>query len=250
MVKVIGFHTGYERLPVIGDPLKDEVDARGFKLDGKGKRVMSMQEVDWCTYVPSHSALNSQLTERIKHLRPSEDMVHGEQTEKSRFMSVRWSQIEKEYIAYKTGQEIPLHGTPLAAWSGVTREAGEVLKRLGIKTVEEIRDLVESQMDRIQLPNVREMRRSAAAFLANKETSDAAQREADRDAEITLLKAQIAEQNDRLAAAMELLEEKTQPDDGGNELADLRAECDRRGVKYHPNAKADTLRARLTQEAA
>lgn len=47
MIKVIRFKTEYERLPVKGDPLNDTVDDRGFKLDAKGKRIMTMQEVDW-----------------------------------------------------------------------------------------------------------------------------------------------------------------------------------------------------------
>lgn len=247
MVKVIDFKTTYERLPVHGDELQDTVDDRGFKLDVKGKRVMDMQEVDWVKYAPSHSPINTQNWERIKHLRVTEQMLASEETEKLRAMKARWSQIEPAYAAYKDGRKIPVSGTPLEAWPGCTKEKADVLRRYGIVTVEEVSTLAENQMDKIQLPGMRDMRKSAKLFLDNRGAAESAEREAERDNEIALLKDQLREQNERLSAAMDLLEEKTSPTD---DVEALRAELDGKGIKYHHKAGADTLRALLQKEAA
>lgn len=247
MIKVIDFKTTYERLPVKGDELRDPIDEKGFKLDAKGKRVMEMQEVDWVKYAPSHSPINTQNWERIKHLRVDDVMLGGEMTEKLRAMSARWSQIEPFYAAYKDGRKVPVSGTPLDAWPGCTKEKADVLRRYGIVTVEEVSTLAESQLDKIQLPGMRDMRKSAKLFLENRGAAEAAEREAERDAEISAQRDQIRELNERLSAAMELLEEKTSPKD---DVEALRAELDEKGIKYHHKAGADTLRALLRQEAA
>jgi hypothetical protein len=247
MIKVIGFHTSYERLPVLGDPIKEDLDERGYRLGEKGKRIMEMQEVDWVTYAPAHSPVNSQVVERVKHLMPTEEMLHGEQTEKIVAMRVRWSQIEPAYAAFKTGHEIPAHGLPLGIWPGVSPAAAEVLKRAGIRSVEEVASLTEGQLDRIQLPGMRDLRKSAKLFLDNLQASESAQRETDRDNEIAALKAQLEETNSKFSAAMELLEQHTNP---LNEVSELRAQLDAKGIKYHPKHGVESLRALLTQEAA
>lgn len=246
MIKVIGFKTTYERLPVKGDPLNDTVDDRGFKLDAKGKRVMSMQEVDWVTYAPAHAVTTSNVEERIKHLMPTEEMLASEPTEKVMAMRARWSQIEAEYRAYKSGHELPVNGTPLGAWAGILPAAADVLKRSGIKTVEEVARLSEAQIDKIQLPAMRDLRRSAKLFLDNRDAAESAQRETDRDREIELLKQQLAENNDRLSAAMEMLEDQNSAKD---EVSSLRADLDRLGIKYHHKAGVDTLRGLLAEKS-
>ncbi len=246
MIKVIAFRTTYERLPVKGDPLNDNVDDRGFKLDAKGKRVMEMQEVDWVTYAPAHAVTTSNIEERIKHLMPTEEMLSSEPTEKLMAMRARWSQIDAEYQAYKAGHELPVNGTPLGAWAGILPAAADVLKRSGIKTVEEVARLSEAQIDKIHLPAMRDLRRSAKLFLENRDAAEAAQRETDRDREIEMLKQQLSENNERLAAAMDLLEEKNNPKD---EIADIRAKLDAKGIRYHHKAGVDTLRSLLAEHS-
>lgn len=247
LIKVISFKTTYERLPVKGGDLDDEIDVRGFKVDAKGKRIMSMQEVDWVKYAPAHSPINTQNWERIKHLHVTDEMLSGDITEKLRAMKVRWDQIEPAYLAWKSGHEVPLYGTPLGAWPGVTPEKVEVLRRYGVRTVEEVRDLVEVQLEKIQLPNMRELRKAAGVFLENRTAAEAAERETARDTEIEALRAQLQETQDRFSAAMDLLEQHTQPRTPGSELDQVRQELDRLGVKYHPNAGLETLKARLAE---
>ncbi|TIU43697.1 MAG: hypothetical protein E5W30_20910, partial [Mesorhizobium sp.] len=77
--------------------------------------------------------------------------------------------------------------TALAAWSGVTPEQAEVLRTAGIRTVEEVRDLTDGQLDRVRLPNMRDLRKQAALFLENSDAAKAAEREAAKDAQIAAL---------------------------------------------------------------
>lgn len=247
LVKVLGFKTTYERLPVRSTAIEDEVDARGFKLDAKGKRIMENQEVDWVSYAPAHSPINTQNWERIKHLEVTDEMLQGDITEKLRSMKVRWDQITPAYRAWKAGHEVPINGTSLSAWPGITPEKAEVLRRSGIRTVEEVAMLVEGQLEKIQLPGMRDMRQSAKVFLANRGAAEAAERETERDNEIAVLKAQLEENNERLAAAMDLLEKKISPTDPGAELDRVRDELDRLGVKYHHKAGIETLKALLAE---
>lgn len=248
LVRVLRFHQTFERVAVKGNELIEDVDSRGFKIDEKGKRVLKNEEVDWVTYAPAHAPLTAATTERVRHLKPSQEMLEGEPSEKLKFMMARWAAIEPAYEAWKAGHELPIDGTPLGLWPGVTSAAADVLKQYGIRTVEEVRDLGDNQLEKIRLPNMREMRKMAKVFLENVAAASIAEREIERDNEVNSLKAALAEQQEKLDAAMALLEEQTKPK--GNELDDLRAQLDAKGVKYHHKAGIETLRALLSEDAA
>lgn len=212
MIRVMGFKTSYEHLPIKGDPVTEKCDPKGFKLDASGRRLTALQPEDWVTYSPAHSPLNTRTTERVRLLVPDASKMGEDQDgEKLRFMTARWSLIEPAYEAFKAGREIPLNGTPLAAWAGVSPEQAEVLRQSGIRTIEEVRDLTDGQLDKVRLPNMRDLRKQAKLFLDNSDTAKAAEREAQKDALIE----QMAEQNEalleRMAAMEALLEERTQP---------------------------------------
>jgi murein L,D-transpeptidase YcbB/YkuD len=142
---------------------------------------------------------------------------------------------------------------PLAHWPGVTTAMADVLRQYGIRTVEEVRDLGDGHLDKIRLPNMRELRLSAKAFLENVRTAESAQREVDRDQEITALQEALKEQNERLEAAMALLEAKTAPSVSpgaeDDDVEALRAELKAKGITFHHKAGAATLRALLTESA-
>lgn len=247
MIKVLGFKTTYERLPVKGDVLDENVDDKGFRIDAKGKRIMEHQEIDWVSYAPAHSPVNTMNWERVKHIEVSDEMLSGEVTEKVRLMAVRWHQIEPAYRAWKAGHELPVSGTPLSAWAGVTAEKAEVLRRYAIRTVEDVAKLAEGQLEKVQLPGMRDLKKSAQLFLEGRGAAEAAERETERDATISALETRLREQDERMAAMMDLLEQKTNPT---SEVDQLRAELDRLGIKYHHKAGVETLRALLTEKAA
>lgn len=205
LIRVLGFKTTFEELPVLGDPAKDTVDRLGYKLNAKGERIKTLQEELWVTYAPSHSPINTQMTERVRVLIPDPKRMGDDQDgEKLRFMTARWRQIEPAWTAFKEGREVPLNGTPLAAWPGVSPEQAEVFRQFAIRTVEEVAGLMENQIEKIRLPGVRELRKEAKLFLENNDAAKAAKREAQKD---TL----IAEMAERMAAMEQLLEERTAP---------------------------------------
>lgn len=249
LVIVLGFHQTFERLPVKGDPLKDDIDDKGFKLNEKGKRVVENVETDWVTYAPAHSPLGANTTERIRHLKPTEEIIAGENAEKTRFMMARWAAIEPSYSAWKAGHEMPTTGTPLSQWPGVSTAMADELKKYAIRTVEDVRDLGEGQLEKIRLPNMRTLRDQAKAFLENVGSAAAAEREAARDSQIADLQAALLAQKEQLDAAMALLEEKSNGG-GDDDVEELRAALKEKGIQFHHKAGAATLRALLTEAAA
>ncbi len=204
-VRVLGFKSTFEVLPVKGNALNDDVDNRGYLLDKKGNRVKKLQEEHWVSYSPSHSPLNTVNTERVRLMIPDPDRM-GEDTdgEKLRFMTHRWAQIEPAYEAFKEGREIPINGTPLSVWSGISTEQAEVLRQHSLRTVEEVRDLSEGQLERVRLPNMRDLRQQAKLFLENTGAAEAAAREQEKDKIIEAMA-------ERMAAMEALLEERTAP---------------------------------------
>lgn len=207
--------------------------------------------IDWVKWVPVHSPQTMGNEDRVDHLNPA-NIKHREgasQSEKVAYMTAIWKDIEPAYTAWKEGREIPLNGTALAAWPGITPEQAEIFRLAGIRTVEAVRDMTELQRAKVRLPNARELQELARAFLENSDAAKAAAREAEKDR-------QIAEMAERMAAMEALLQERMA---GGNddaeddELASLRAECDAKGIKYHHKHGAAKLRELLAgneQEAA
>lgn len=204
MIRVLGFKTKYEKLPVKGDPQTEKCDFKGYKLDASGQRVTEIQAEHYVTYSPAHSPLNTQTSDRVRLMMPDPTKMGDDQTgEKMRFMAARWAQIEPAFSAFLKGQSIPINGTPLAAWPGVSPEQAEVLRQSGIRSIEEVRDLAEGQLDKIRLPNMRDLRTQARLFLENTDAAKAAEREAKKDAMLEEMAKQIAELQAAIAAKNE-----------------------------------------------
>ena len=189
LIKVLGFNTTYEMHPKRGtNPIEDETDDKGFLVDKKGKRIMERVAEDWVSYSPIHSPLGTKNVERVRHLIPDPEKL-GNDTDgvKLGFMTARWMQIEPAYLAWKSGQVMPLNGTPLALCPIFNAGMVDILHSVGIKTVEEVRDLPETQLARIQLPNMRDLKKQAAIFIDNAGSANAAAREAEKDAQLEAL---------------------------------------------------------------
>lgn len=205
MIRVLGFKTTYENLPIKGDPLNDDVDVKGYKLDKKGNRIKELQEEHWVTYSPAHSPLNTINTDRVRTMIPDpERMGSDEDGAKLRFFTYRWNQIEPAYKAFKEGREIPINGTPLSAWPGITQEQAEVLRQHALRTVEEVRDLKDGSLEKVRLPNMRDLRQQAKLFLENNDAAKAAAAAAEKDRIIEELLS-------RTASLEALLDSKTEP---------------------------------------
>lgn len=135
--------------------------------------------------------------ERVDDLRPKEGMEF-EKGERATYQRVLWSQIEPAYDAWKGGQAVPEHGTPLAAWSGLTPEQAGRLKQVGIVTVEAIAEASENLLAKPPLPNMRALKEQAVMFLDSRENS--------------ALVARLAEVEAQNAAMLEMLAEKETKD--------------------------------------
>lgn len=206
-----------------------------YSADGK--------PLDWVKWVPVHSPQTMGNEDRVDHLNPEniKNRDGANNSEKVAYMTAVWKDIEPAYNAWKEGREIPLNGTPLAAWPGITPEQAEIFRLSGIRTVEAVRDMTELQRGKVRLPHVKELQTLASAFLENSDAAKAAAREAEKDR-------MIAEMQERMAAMEEMLTASmSKPDD---EVAELRAELDAKGIPYHHKAGAAKLRELLQSEAA
>ena len=178
----------------------------GFKQTFEKNPATGLMDkpVDWVTYAPVHAVQSTQITERIDKMRPPESGVaRDEEGRKMAFLRFRWDMIERAYNAWKEGVEAPVDGTPLGAWAGINEAQVNAFRSVGVKTVEGVRDLPEVLISKVPLPSVREIIKQAHLFLEAREASSTAAKQAENENRIKGLEEQ-------LAAAMELLEQKSQ----------------------------------------
>lgn len=218
-----------------------------YKKDADG----NLTPVDWVSWVPVNAPQTIGNSERVDRLNPANvKLPEGANGgDKLAYMGMIWAEVEPAYKAWKEGREVPLNGMPLAAWPGITPEQAEIFRMSGIRTVEGVRDMTDSMRSKVRLPNTRELQALAGTFLENSDAAKAAEREAEKDR-------QIVEMRERMEAMEALLEERTNPapkTEDDPEVAELRAQLDAKGIKYHHMAKAPKLRELLAeseQEAA
>ena len=143
--------------------------------------------------------------DRLRHLNPANIKLPegADGGAKMAFFNHRWSQIKPAFDSWVSGEMLPEYGIPLAAWPALSADQVKVFQQAGVKSVEDVRDMSESVMQRVRLPNLRDLKKMAGMYLDGLGTQQAAEREAARDAEIAGLKEQ-------LAAAMALIEEQAQ----------------------------------------
>lgn len=146
----------------------------------------SKDPVDWVLISPLGPDLDkTQTWHRINKIRPPEDVDSNVRESLSyQDMVAKWSVIGPAYEAWKNGHELPETGTPLDAWSGVTRDQAKFMKDMGIKTVEDVRDMPDATMEKLRIPNVRSLPGLAKKYLEGESL-------ASKDAEIEEMKEQI-----------------------------------------------------------
>lgn len=246
-VRVLKFVKHPEMRPKRGDPSSEQTDAKGFLVDSKGNRRMELRQVDWVYYTSPSINSYAITAERVEHVTPDPVfMRNSPDSLKAIFFKGRWDAIKPHYEAWTIGQEVPVNGTALGAWPALTPEQAEILRGRGLRTVEEIRDLTEGQIDRIPLPNVREIRRQAASFIENIGSAVSAERERQQADVIANLQAQLMEMREEMSKlhAPQPVEEEE------NEVEVLRAALDERGISYDKRWAAPKLRAALAPVAA
>lgn len=111
--------------------------------------------------------------------------------------------IRPRYEAWKKGQEVPLNGTPLAAWNGVTLEEATILRTAGFKTVEDVAGMTEGHITSIKLPSLRQKKKQAEHFIASADQTRVAAQLAEKDEQVAALKAENADRDEQIRALME-----------------------------------------------
>lgn len=182
-IRILGFRTTY------------------VKKAGMAERVAR----DWVKYCSAHDP--KVVTEEIvSTLKPPE---RGEEEDseiidmelKIGRMTALWRIIEPAYEAWKKGTEVPLDGTPLAAWAGVTPEQIDVLRVNSIRTVQEVASMTDSQMGKIALPGMRALKQTAIEWLESRASTAQAEEIATLKEQLAMLSSMVAEQQDAAAVA-------------------------------------------------
>lgn len=112
----------------------------------------------------------------------------------------RWP---REYEAFKAGQELPVEGTALEEWGGVTRSQVEELRPFKIRTVEQLAALSDDQLGKAVPMSGFSLREKAQRFLEQAKGAAPMEKLA---AENEDLKASMQVRDDRIKA----LEEQVQ----------------------------------------
>lgn len=198
----------------------------GFYKKYKTLRNGEVQEREYVTWVPKGGAMYSSNNERIDHInpailenKPGFDPDDDQQGLKLQAMRAKWALIEPGYEAWKKGQDIPVDGTPLAAWGGLDADQIKIVQMAGIQSVEDFAEANDSQMERVKLPNRRDLQKQAALFLKNREPSAAAAALTEAQDTIAAMQADMAE----MRAAMA---EMQKPKRGRPKKAEAEAEAE------------------------
>lgn len=173
-------------------------------------RYSNGKAFDWVLYGPASNIKDCQTWERVDHMKPPESFENDNGGEKMFHMNAIWSVIGPAYDAWKTGNELPETGTPLKLWAGVDSGQVAVFKDQQIKTVEDVAGMSDTVMDRVNLPRIRQLKADAQAYLDSMAGSET--------------ESKITELQERLDAAMALLEEQGKPKRKRRTKAEMAAE--------------------------
>lgn len=160
----------------------------------------TMRAVDMCAYAPMgrvDRAVNVETVTRLSKVHPDDKVAENPQSAMA-FAAARWKAIEPAYRRWKDGQEIPLHGTPLGAWPGITAEQTDVLKAMGIRTVEEFAEMSDGLVSRCNFPGPRALQQMARDWLKGADRQRAA-------AEMNSLKAENETMREQLEEMKRML---------------------------------------------
>lgn len=144
--------------------------------------------VDYVQYGERYSIQSQVVSARVSDLDPANlrDGVGSEHNMnmKRAFMINRWRQIEPAYNAWKSGQDLPVRGTPIDLLPGFNKHQLDEIKKAGFKAIEDLAESHEEALGKINLPDRKGLKKKAEEFLKAQDTGKAAE-------EINELKAQL-----------------------------------------------------------
>lgn len=157
--------------------------------------------IDMCAYGPIGQLQRSLTITEVKRL-AAVRQEDGNNDSAIGMARARWDMIRPQYEAWKSGQEMPLNGTPLAAWNAVTPEQAEVFKSRGVRTVEDIAGLTDAAIEGIPVPRLRDLKKSAHLFLDSAETAKFASVLAEKERQIENNAAELLDSKKQIADLM------------------------------------------------
>lgn len=192
--------------------------------DINGKPTGETKYHDYVEYGPPGLANTMTVVARVDRIKRVQSPQENSTNPAAMMSWNRWKYIEPLYEAWKRGEALPETGTLLAALSFLREEDLAVLKVAGVKTVEDLATLLDTNMEKIKLPQMREKRAQAKAFLEAKDANVATAKLDAQAQEIAELKAMMAE----LKAAK---------DDGGTVFREPENEVDENGDRIPKKRK-------------
>lgn len=167
-------------------------------VNGKKKEIVEptgkLREVDWVAYSPIGSLQKTMNTEAISRLSCVQPLSGKAAHNPAVMMAhARWNAIKPAYDAWKAGREVPLDGTPLAAWNGVSSEQAELFRMKGVRTVEAVAGLTDTHRQTMGIPGLHDIIENAKRFMTAQDKSAVTTALAQKDAEIAQLRAQMEE---------------------------------------------------------
>lgn len=158
---------------------------------------------DWVEYGPPGARERTSITSRISTISRVMPLEKDASNPAIIMANDRWAYIKPLYEAWKSGQDLPETGTPLAAWNGLTTEQADALRMRGVKTVEEIAEMTDAIRTRVGLPGMVRMQEAAKLFIQSKDTVKVASALEQKDKEIADLKLQMEEMMSMLSEVRE-----------------------------------------------
>jgi hypothetical protein len=136
-----------------------------------------LKAIEYCRWAPKGQKL-SIIEDRIKDLKRD---------------AVMWPVIQPHYLAWQKGQEITDSGTALEVWPALSKEQIKVLKSHDVRTIEDVAEMLDSQRAKIGLPGMVSLQQAAKRFLEARVGDRVETALAQKDREISDLKAKMDE---------------------------------------------------------
>lgn len=154
---------------------------------------------DWVLLAPRGEGMEKTRTwHKVSTLVPSPDADDTfRNSDHYKAQTYRWAAIKPEYDAWKAGVSVPIDGLPLAAWPALDANQSDFLKKMGIVSVENVRDMDDKTKSACRWPDAHRLPDLAAKFLEGQDV-------AAKDQE-------IADLNERMAIMEGMLEDATKP---------------------------------------
>lgn len=185
--RIMRFFTKYDPVTAYDEKLNRFVPV--LRDDGTPER----KAVDMVEYAPIGRSIAQTVQESVSRLSRLQPREAGDTNPAVRMAWDRWERIKPAYEAWKKGQEMPFSGTPLAVWHGLTNEQADVLRAMGIRSVEEFAGLSDGVISKISFPGARELQVAAKAFLASADRNKVTQQIERVEEENKTLKDQLEE---------------------------------------------------------